>query len=121
MQPTSTQCYLPLGEATGEWHGVPGGSPEFQTEYEGGIQVAASAARRWACSSVVSGGAGKTASQTAANGVPVTITGTSANPIITPDVGGMLKNNAASILSAPKNGGQKLVASIGGIFGGKKK
>jgi AsmA protein len=58
----------------------------------------------------INGSGGKTAAQAAANGVPVTITGTSSNPIITPDVGGLMKNN-----------GQQLVNSLGGLFGGKKK
>ena len=40
----------------------------------------------------------------------VTITGTSSNPIITPDVGGLMKNNS-----------QQLVNSLGSLFGGKKK
>jgi AsmA protein len=71
--------------------------------------------------SMINGAAGKTASQAAANGVPVTVTGTSSNPIITPDVSGMLKNNASSILGSQKNSGQQLVNSLGGLFGGKKK
>jgi hypothetical protein len=70
--------------------------------------------------SLVNGAAGKTASQAAANGVPVTVTGTSSNPIITPDVGGLLKNNATSILGAQKGNGQQLVNSLGGLFGKKK-
>jgi AsmA protein len=69
---------------------------------------------------MINGSAGKTASQAAANGVPVTVTGTSSNPIITPDVNGMLKNNASSILSTQKNNGQQLVNSLGGLFGKKK-
>jgi AsmA protein len=74
--------------------------------------------------SMVNGAAGKTASQAAANGIPVSITGTSAHPIITPDVNGLLKNNAASILGTqkgPQNNGQQLVNSLSGLFGGKKK
>jgi AsmA protein len=60
--------------------------------------------------SMVNGTAGKTASQAAATGLPVTITGTSSKPIITPDVGGMMKNN-----------GQQLTNTLAGIFGGGKK
>ncbi|MEI9980842.1 MAG: AsmA family protein [Edaphobacter sp.] len=59
--------------------------------------------------SLVNGTAGKTASQAAATGLPVTITGTSSNPIITPDVSGMMKAN-----------GKKLTNSIMGLFGKKK-
>ncbi len=58
----------------------------------------------------INGTSGQTAAQAAANGVPVTITGTSSNPIITPDVGGLMKNNS-----------QQLANSLGGLFGGKKK
>jgi len=74
--------------------------------------------------SMVNGAAGKTASQAAANGIPVSITGTSSHPIITPDVNGLLKNNAASLLGTQKgtqNNGQQLVNSLSGLFGGKKK
>jgi AsmA protein len=60
--------------------------------------------------SMVNGTAGKTAGQAAATGLPVTITGTSANPIITPDVSGMVKAN-----------GKQLTNSITGLFGIKKK
>jgi AsmA protein len=71
--------------------------------------------------SMVNGAAGKTAGQAAATGLPVTITGTSSNPIITPDVSGMMKSNMGSILGNQKNNGQQLVNSLGGLFGGKKK
>jgi AsmA protein len=71
--------------------------------------------------SMINGTTGKTAAQAAATGVPVTITGTSSNPVITPDVNALLKNNAASFLGTQKNGGQQLVNSLGGLLGGKKK
>ena len=60
--------------------------------------------------SMVNGTAGKTASEAAATGLPVTITGTSSKPIITPDVGGMMKSN-----------GQQLTNKLAGFFGGGKK
>jgi AsmA protein len=60
--------------------------------------------------SMVNGTAGKTAGQAAATGLPVTITGTSSNPIITPDVSGMMKAN-----------GKQLTNSLTGLFGIKKK
>ena len=60
--------------------------------------------------SVVNGTAGKTASEAASTGLPVTITGTSSKPIITPDVGGMIKSN-----------GQHLTNKLTSLFGGKKK
>jgi AsmA protein len=58
----------------------------------------------------MNGTAGKTAGEAAATGLPVTITGTSSNPIITPDVSGMMKAN-----------GKQLTNSITGLFGIKKK
>jgi AsmA protein len=60
--------------------------------------------------SMVNGTASKTASEAAATGLPVTITGTSSKPIITPDVGGMMKSN-----------GQQLTNKLAGLFGGGKK
>jgi AsmA protein len=65
----------------------------------------------------LNGAAGKTAAQAAANGVPVTITGTASNPVITPDVGGMLKNNASSLLGGQKQSGQGVINKLGGLFG----
>lgn len=56
----------------------------------------------------MNGTAGKTASEAAATGLPVTITGTSSKPIITPDVSGMMKAN-----------GKELTHSITGLFGKK--
>jgi hypothetical protein len=67
---------------------------------------------------------GTTARQTAANGVPVTITGTSSNPVITPDVNGLLRENATSILgiqkgNQKKDAGQQVMRTLGGLFGKK--
>jgi len=59
---------------------------------------------------MMNGTAGKTASEAASTGLPVTITGTSSKPIITPDVSGMMKSN-----------GKQLTNRITGLFGGKKK
>jgi AsmA protein len=109
-----------LGEASGNGTVSPAGALNFKLSMKlntsrgiGGQAVG--------LLSMVNGAAGKTASQTAANGIPVTITGTSAHPIITPDVNGLLKNNASSILGTQKGNGQQLVNSLSGLFGGKKK
>ena len=59
---------------------------------------------------VISGTAGKSASEAASTGLPVTITGTSSKPIITPDVGGMMKSH-----------GKQLTNRISGLFGRSKK
>jgi AsmA protein len=121
IRATNIYTSLPaLGEAVGNGTVSPAGALNFKLSMKvdtsrgiGGKAVG--------LLSLVNGAAGKTASQAAANGVPVTITGTSAHPIITPDVNGLLKNNATSILGTQKNNGQQLINSLGGLFGGKKK
>jgi AsmA protein len=121
IRATNIYTLLPaLGEAVGNGTVSPAGALNFKLSMKvdtsrgiGGKAVG--------LLSLVNGAAGKTASQAAANGVPVTITGTSAHPIITPDVNGLLKNNAASILGTQKNNGSQLINSLGGLFGGKKK
>ncbi|HEX3968052.1 MAG TPA: AsmA family protein [Edaphobacter sp.] len=60
--------------------------------------------------SMMNGTVGKTASEAASTGLPVTITGTSSKPIITPDVSGMVKSN-----------GQQLTNTLTGLFGRGKK
>jgi AsmA protein len=120
IRATNIYTMLPsLGEATGNGTVSPAGALNFKLSMKvdtsrgiGGKAVG--------LLSLVNGAAGKTASQAAANGVPVTVTGTSSNPIITPDVGGLLKNNATSIFGAQKGNGQQLVNSLGGLFGKKK-
>jgi AsmA protein len=121
VRATNIYTLLPaLGEASGNGTVSPAGALNFKLSMKlnttsgiGGQAVG--------LLSMINGTAGKTASQTAANGIPVTITGTSAHPIITPDVNGLLRNNATSILGTQKNGGQQLVNSLSGLFGGKKK
>jgi AsmA protein len=108
-----------LGEATGQGTVSPAGALNFRLNMKvntskgvGGAAVGLLAA--------INGAGGATARQAAANGVPVTITGTSSNPIITPDVGGLLRNNATSILGNQKNSGQDVMRTLGGLFGKKK-
>ena len=118
---TNIYAMLPsLGEAAGSGTVSPAGALNFKLN----VKINASRGVGGAAVgllSMVNGAAGKTASQAAANGVPVAITGTSSNPIVTPDVSGMLKNNATSILGTQKGNGQQLVNSLSGLFGGKKK
>jgi AsmA protein len=47
----------------------------------------------------------------------VTITGTSANPIITPDIQQLLKSNAAAILSNQKTSGHQIINKLSGLLG----
>ncbi|MEO8737126.1 MAG: AsmA family protein [Edaphobacter sp.] len=108
-----------LGEATGQGTVSPAGALNFRlimkvntTQGVGGVAVGLLAA--------INGASGTTARQAAANGIPVTITGTSANPIITPDVGGLLRNNATSILGNRKDSGQQVMRTLNGLFGKPK-
>ncbi|MEO6817774.1 MAG: AsmA family protein [Edaphobacter sp.] len=107
-----------VGEATGQGTVSPAGALNFRltmklntTQGVGGIAVG--------LLSAIGGASGATARQAAANGVPVTITGTSSDPIITPDVNGMLRNNAKSILGNQKNSRQQVMQSLGSLFGRK--
>jgi hypothetical protein len=59
---------------------------------------------------MMNGTAGKTASEAAATGLPVTIPGTSSKPIITPDVNGLMNCNT-----------QQITNKLTGLFGVKKK
>lgn len=112
-----------LGEATGQGTVSPAGALNFRLMMKvntskgvGGVAVG--------LLSALSQATGATARQAAANGVPVTITGTSSNPVITPDVAGMLRKNATSILGG-QNGkqkndaGQQVMRTLGGLFGKK--
>jgi AsmA protein len=71
----------------------------------------------------LNGTAGSTASTAVKNGVPMTITGTTSNPVITADMKGLLQNNAASVLGGQllgKGKNQKTVDAITSLFGRKK-
>jgi AsmA protein len=70
--------------------------------------------------SALSATGGQVSSQIAANGIPVAVTGTTSNPIITPNVNSMIKNNAASVLGK-STGNQQVTDALGSLFGGKKK
>jgi AsmA protein len=109
-----------LGEATGQGTVSPASALNFHLKMKvntsNGIGGAAVGLL-----SAFGGVSGATARQAAANGIPVTITGTSANPIITPDVNGLLRNNATSILGNQKDTGQQVMRSLGGLFGKTKK
>ncbi len=97
-----------IGEAVGEGTVSPSGALNFKLRMKvdtsrgvGGKAVG--------LLTMVNGTAGKTAGEAAATGLPVTITGTSSNPIITPDVNGMMKANEKQVTN-----------SIMGLFGKKK-
>jgi AsmA protein len=97
-----------IGEAVGDGTVSPSGALNFKLKMKvdtsrgvGGKAVG--------LLTMVNGTAGKTAGEAAATGLPVTITGTSSNPIITPDVSGMMKANEKQVTN-----------SIMGLFGKKK-
>jgi AsmA protein len=68
--------------------------------------------------SMIGGGVGGAAGTALKNGVPVTITGTAANPVITPDMKGLTAGaaNPASLLG--KNAKQQLPNNLGKTLGG---
>jgi AsmA protein len=63
----------------------------------------------------LNGTAGSAATSAAATGVPVIVTGTASNPVITADVSGVMKANANALLGKGKQG----LGSVKGIFGKK--
>jgi AsmA protein len=88
-----------IGEAVGQGSVSPQGALNFQLKLKvdtshgvGGEAVGLLTA--------MNGTAGKSASQAAATGVPVTITGTTSNPVITPDVSSAVKSNVKAIFSS---------------------
>ncbi|HEV2711291.1 MAG TPA: AsmA family protein [Edaphobacter sp.] len=108
-----------LGEATGQGTVSPASVLNFHLKMKvnttkgiGGTAVG--------LLSAFGGVSGGVARQAAANGIPVTITGTSSHPIITPDLNGLLRNNATTILGNRKDAGQQVMRSLGGLFGKKK-
>ncbi|MEO6910281.1 MAG: AsmA family protein [Edaphobacter sp.] len=109
-----------LGEATGKGTVSPAGALNFSLTLKvntsqgvGGVAVGLLAA--------INGASGTTARQAAANGIPVSITGTSANPVISANVGALLRNNATGILGNQKDGGQQIMRTLNGLFGKAKK
>jgi hypothetical protein len=68
--------------------------------------------------SMIGGGVGGAATSALKNGIPVAITGTASNPVITPDMSALSKGaaNPASVLG--KNGKQQLPNNLGNTLGG---
>jgi AsmA protein len=107
-----------LGEAVGSGTVSPAGALNFKLSMKMDTSRGISG-KAVGLMAKLNGTADKTAAQSAATGVPVAITGTSGNPIITPDVKGMMKSNASSILSKQKDNSKKVIGKIGGLFGKK--
>jgi AsmA protein len=98
-----------IGEAVGDGTVSPSGALNFKLKMKVDTSRGVGG-KAMGLLTKVNGTAGKTTGEAAATGLPVTITGTSSNPIITPDVGGMMKAN-----------GKQLSNSLTGLFGIKKK
>jgi AsmA protein len=54
-------------------------------------------------------------------GIPFTISGTTSNPVIVPDVAGAAGNMAKGVAGAPTGAATEATGAIGGLFGKKKK
>ena len=104
-----------LGEATGQGTVAPSGALNFHLvmKIDTSRGVGASAAGMLTSISAAGGAAGK---QVAAEGIPVTITGTGSAPVITPDVSGLMKNSAIGAGKSVTNS-----FGLGSLLGGKKK
>jgi AsmA protein len=112
---TATNIFISmpsLGECTGQGTVAPSGAIDFHLvmKVDTSRGIGAKATGMLTSLSAAGGAAGK---QAAAVGVPVTITGTGSNPIITPDVNGLLKSSAAGA-------GKSVTNALGGLFGKKK-
>lgn len=120
VQVANIYAALPaLGTATGNGTVAPSGALNFRLTMKLDTSRGLGGAAVGILSALTSAG-GSLTSKAASNGIPITITGTAASPIITPDVGGLLKNNAGSILGGKGNSGtQGIINSLGSLFGKK--
>jgi len=112
---TATNIFISmpsLGECTGQGTVAPSGAIDFHLvmKVDTSRGIGAKATGMLTSLSAAGGAAGK---QAAAVGVAVHITGTGSNPIITPDVNGLLKSSAAGA-------GKSVTNALGGLFGKKK-
>ena len=112
---TATNIFISmasLGDATGQGTVAPSGAIDFHLlmKLDTSRGIGAKATGMLTSLSAAGGAVGK---QAAATGVSVHITGTGSNPIITPDVNGLLKSSAAGA-------GKSVTNALGGLFGKKK-
>jgi AsmA protein len=70
-----------------------------------------------AATNAIGGIAGNVLHSTATNGVPLTVTGTTSNPVIRADLGSMVKSQTGGLLGKGSNG-QQQKPSVGGLIGG---
>jgi AsmA protein len=109
-----------IGEAVGSGTVSPAGALNFKLSMKIDTSHGAGG-KAVGLLTALNGTSGKTAAQAAATGVPVAITGTSANPIITPDVQRLLKSNASAIFTNQKANGQQVINKLSGLFNKSKK
>lgn len=101
-----------LGSAAGSGTISPGGGLNYQLviklDSSGAVGMATQAL------GMLTGALGTAISQTARNGIPVSITGTTANPVFTPEVGKMLGGAA---VASPARTNNPLGNVLGGLLG----
>jgi AsmA protein len=106
-----------LGTATGNGTVSPANALNFNVVAK--LSQTGTAGMATSALSMIGGNVGGAASNALKNGVPVTITGTASNPVITPDVKALTKgatSNPASFLG--KNGKQQIPNNLGNTLGG---
>jgi hypothetical protein len=106
-----------LGTATGNGTVSPANALNFNVVAK--LSQTGTAGMATSALSMIGGNVGGAASNALKNGVPVTITGTASNPVITPDVRALTKgatSNPASFLG--KNGKQQIPNNLGNTLGG---
>ena len=115
-QLTNIDCVVPaIGEASGQGTVSAAGALDFHLTAKlnsnstvGGLASTATNA--------LGGVAGNFLHSTATNGVPLTVTGTTSNPVIRADVGGMVKSQTGGLFGKSSSGQQK--TTPGGLLGG---
>jgi AsmA protein len=106
-----------LGTATGNGTVSPANALNFNVVAK--LSQTGTAGMATSALSMIGGNVGGAASNALKNGVPVTITGTASNPVITPDVKALTKgatSNPTSFLG--KNGKQQIPNNLGNTLGG---
>lgn len=110
-----------LGTATGNGTVTPAKALNFHVVAK--LAQTGAAGMATTALSMIGGGVGGAAAHALKNGVPVTITGTAANPVITPDLKGITGSGAAGplngsgILKGKQLPGNGLGSRLGGLLG----
>lgn len=120
VQTDNLYVLLPaLGETTGNGSIAPGGALNYRLTVK--LQTTQGIGQAGVgLLSAISGVAGGTASAMAANGVPMTITGTTSHPSISIDLKSVLQKNLGQSLFGSKGQQQNPLGALGALFGNKK-